>query len=290
MRKIMSVLALFSSLLASELMAQQRVVGYLVERQDERKETRWTLTEWLHIKERMKMMDLWLALFGEDKNKRIAPELSLSYERGESQAVLSSTEGDAFSLTGDRSLTEHGQVQFWFHNLVSSTTGLRTLSIDLGLEGRFANRFAHQALLSEELGKLGLSSRTGRTQQASLNFRLFGANVQDSGLVLKLGKYAHRSYWSASESRDAEGLYEGAELLLYLMPWLGLEGHWDLYQKNQSEDLGVNGWSRQGSAFVEFFNLRVGYGAQQAAWSYQAESWQRKASERERFFFVRLYF
>ena len=53
---------------SSKAIADQVVVVKVIEnRQEKRKSTRWTLTEWLKIKERMKMMDVWLAMFSPKK-------------------------------------------------------------------------------------------------------------------------------------------------------------------------------------------------------------------------------
>jgi len=62
---------------APSLQAQgKRVVTYIEDVQEERKSTRWTLTEWLRIKERMKMMDVWLWMFPYPKKGKFPPELS----------------------------------------------------------------------------------------------------------------------------------------------------------------------------------------------------------------------
>ena len=54
------------------------VTTYVVSTQEERNSTRWTLTEWLRIKERTRLMDVWLAMFSNPKQNIFAPELNVS--------------------------------------------------------------------------------------------------------------------------------------------------------------------------------------------------------------------
>ncbi len=271
-------------LLSQDCLAQQKVYTYIVEQQKARDETRWTLTEWLRIKERMRLMDLWLALVNDEQAKKFAPELSLSYQQGKAHNDWSLS--DPSTSWQDVSLSEGGLAQFWFSNLISSTTGLRTLAIDLGVEGGFHN--AKQSQISETFRSW--TPHTERLKFWSANFRLFGANVQDSGLVLKLGKYEHRPLWSQGLGEESRGLYQAGELRLYLMNNLGLEGEWRLYQKGSMGDFSSQGWSREAAAFLEFYSLRAGYGISQSSWTYQSEVTRWKSLELDRFFFVRLHF
>ena len=56
------------------------VVINIEDTQDERKELRWTLTEWMRIKERMKMMDVWLAMNSDPKKDKFRPEIQFAYQ------------------------------------------------------------------------------------------------------------------------------------------------------------------------------------------------------------------
>ena len=62
-RGLLTVLAL----VPTAGLADTQVTTYVIKTQDERDQTRWTLTEWLRIKERMKMMDVWLAMFSDPR-------------------------------------------------------------------------------------------------------------------------------------------------------------------------------------------------------------------------------
>ena len=54
------------------------VTTYVVRTQEEREQTRWTLTEWLRIKERTKLMDVWLTMFSDPNKDKFRPALQCS--------------------------------------------------------------------------------------------------------------------------------------------------------------------------------------------------------------------
>ena len=69
-------IALFASLVIGLLSYSDTASGdhtvvttYVTKVQEKRRSTRWTLTEWLRIKERMRMMDVWLAMFSSPKKE-----------------------------------------------------------------------------------------------------------------------------------------------------------------------------------------------------------------------------
>src|SRR5258707_569097 len=72
-----AMLATLPVLFVNTAMADTVVTTYVTKTQDERQSTRFNLTEWLRIKERMKMMDVWLSMFSDPKKDKFAPELNL---------------------------------------------------------------------------------------------------------------------------------------------------------------------------------------------------------------------
>ena len=103
--------------------AQTKVTKYVFETQEKRQSTRWTLTEWLRIKERMKLMDVWLAMFSSPQKAKFAPELSLQYGLGAGSYELSSAdEGEVFSLEKLQQETIRGQ--FYFTNAISASKSI----------------------------------------------------------------------------------------------------------------------------------------------------------------------
>lgn len=271
-----------------------RVVTYIDDVQEERRSTRWTLTEWLRIKERMKMMDVWLAMFSDPKKDKFAPELSLTYTKGRGTSELLAGSADNFVADREGSdpkhLLEGGRAQFWFTNLVSSTTGLRTLDIDIGLEGQVSKRlFDHdQELMHPLSGAFALTS--DKLEAAGVNLRIFGASSQDSTLVAKFGRFEKNNGIDLEGLKKSKGQYAGGEMSLYFMKWLGAEGHY-LQFKPQAEGL----WRAKGthyeySGFLEIYNLRLGYGLYGRDWSFTSDEARIDSQEKGKAFFVRLHF
>lgn len=263
----------------------KRIVTYIEDVQEERKSTRWTLTEWLRIKERMKMMDVWLAMFSKPQEK-FAPEISFGYVKGVGEAEFSPSQT---ALTPDshdlRTMkTEEARLQFWFTNLVSGTTGLRTLNIDIGLEGKVRNRFLENKASLSPSGAEEWKPSTQKLSQAGVNLRLFGASSQDSGLVVKGGKFERESGFTSIEK--SSGTYFGGELSLYFLSFLGAEGTYYQYRDANKND----STSIEGMGFLEIYNVRVGYGQARRDWDESTDLQTFKTKELERFLTVRLYF
>lgn len=273
-------------LTASTIQAQtKRIVTYIEDVQEERKSTRWTLTEWLRIKERMKMMDVWLAMFSKPQEK-FAPEISLSYARGVGESEFQfQLLNPADSLESRKTnKTEDIRAQFWFTNLISGTTGLRTLAIDIGLEGGVRNRFlTDNEPMAAPSGET-FSAKTDKVQQYGLNLRLFGSSSQDSMLVLKGGKFEKDAGFSRFDK--ITGTYWGAEMALYLLSFLGAEGNY--YQYLDGKD--KRGTRVDAMGFLELYNVRVGYGQARQEWDLDSDSLKLKQKEIERYLSIRLYF
>ncbi len=285
MRKYLLMFLLFT---ASNAMAQtRRIVTYIDDVQEDRKSTRWTLTEWLRIKERMKLMDVWLAMFSKPTAK-FAPELSFTYYKGlgDSSFELGSEAAFASDKIRTRGLEkfEEARMQFWFTNLVSASTGLRTLAIDLGLEGRIHNRFMIDGAPIVDPLQGTWRPGTEKLQQAGLNLRLFGANSQDSTLVAKIGKFDRDNGFV--DRKQQAGQYWGGEIGLYVLSILGAEANYYQY---------LDGKARVGDSvdyfgFLEFYNVRVGYGQSQQSWNWQSDLNHMKSTEIDRFVMARFYF
>lgn len=59
--RVVALAALFSFCLPAPTQAED-VYTLIIKKQEEKKITRWSLAEWLRVKDRMKLMDMWLAL------------------------------------------------------------------------------------------------------------------------------------------------------------------------------------------------------------------------------------
>ena len=104
-------------------------VEYVIRIQEERRSTRWTLTEWLRIKERMKMMDVWLAMFSSKEDQaRVAFNQRFLFNTRKLLFIMK-------ILFLDSELFTQYQLKLWLTNIFTASTGLRLLNIDLGVEG-----------------------------------------------------------------------------------------------------------------------------------------------------------
>jgi hypothetical protein len=273
----------------------KRVVTYIEDVQEERKSTRWTLTEWLRIKERMKMMDVWLAMFSDPKKDKFAPELSMQYGQSRGLSLFkygAATDFDANNWASSETehKKEHGRLQFWFTNLVSSTTGLRTLDIDLGIEASFQNRFMVEQQTLTPANVSTLATATDKTQLSGINLRIFGANEQDSFLVGKIGKFNRSSGFADSPFASSSGTYYGGEMALYFLRFLGAEGQYMTFKPQLSEEETVKASNVEYGAFLEIYNVRFIYGVYDHIWNQEKEGLRLDSRERGRMLTLRLYF
>lgn len=274
-KPLVLVSGLFGLVAAGSAFAETKVTTYVVKVQEERENTRWTLTEWLRIKERMKMMDLWLAMFSDPKKDRFQPELMLSYgmTRGKYEYTTEGGQVEGGTLPGTS-----GRAQLWLTNLVSSTVGLRMLNIDLGGEAyrRQSGDFSSTTVAGATAATTATVPLEGTRQLTNEyytgNLRIFGRNIQDSSLVLKYGKYTSANTIldsiAESEAKTTKGTVAGAELQLYLFRWLGAEGNYlaygDASSAKGSETLSGSYYDYLG--YVEISLLRIYGGVYQEQW------------------------
>lgn len=247
--------------------AETVVTHYIVKTQEERKSTRWTLTEWLRIKERMKMMDLWLAMFSNPDKDTFRPELNLSYSltRGKMTSTLEESTDETEEVEGTQAAA-----QLWLTNLVSASTGLRTLNIDLGIEGRLHGSDAFESSAAPASPPTVASTYSNKVTTG--NLRIFGGNVQDTSLVLKYGRYElenNLGSWREDDSSlSVKGLTAGGEMVLYLFGGLGAEGRYQVYGStdNYQGDETIKGSYYDYQGFIEISLLRITFGKFAETW------------------------
>ena len=278
------------------LSAKTIVTTYVTETQEKRRSTRWTLTEWLRIKERMKLMDLWLAMVSNPKKDKFAPELSLAYGKPEGDLSLSNSVNPVESELGARS-AQVGRVQFWFTNLISSTTGLKTPNVDIGFDYGLRKADDLDSALSQQYvsGSQTLSLIPRNYTYTTGNFRIFGKNIQDTSLVLKWGNYStDKGFTDSLSELDSEvtGLVSGAESYFYFLSWLGIEGNYLKFgnKKGPAGSDELSGELLEYGGFIEIYNLRIGYGEYKEEWSWEAPSYDLKYKESGQMLNVKLQF
>lgn len=283
--KFFVLVAVCWSLMASSITNGETIVTtYITKVQEERHDTRWTLTEWLRIKERMRLMDVWLAMFSEPKNAAFRPELSLAAYRN--QTVFTHLPQHAYQGSVMRG-------QLWLTNLVSSSVGVRTLNIDFGGEiqreentykGSLLSGVDQQALVTAaaaqgsdvpDLNEQPAGRGSSRLQSYLGTLRLFGKHVQDSSLVFKYGEYRYQGFDPTArlgvESIVQKGPQWGAELTLYFSNWMGVEGNYSvLGQEPSRSQIGpMGGDSVEALLFIEVSVLRIVGGSSIRSWSQQ---------------------
>lgn len=243
------------------------VTTYIVTTQEERESTRWTLTEWLRIKERMKLMDVWLAMFSEPAKDKFSPELSLYYgmRSGTSKAtgiLQPSTGGPDYSKL--KSAGVEGRGQLWLTNLVSGTFGIRTLNVDFGFESYLALPItttpAWDKMDVDAVEGMPAVETKSNQRYHCANFRIFGKNIQDSSFILKVGQYAHQNALlpNSPHGRDEvfNGTFGGVEMDLYLFRWLGLSGEYNSYLRGSANAVDFAGSTAKYGAYIEISLLR----------------------------------
>jgi hypothetical protein len=226
--------------------------------QEERKSQRWTLDEWLRTKERMRMMDLWLAIFSNPKKDRFRPELNLGYH----QLRGRSDQGERRSVISGHAL----KADLMLSNLLTGTTGVRLVNIDLGIGGDYAETRAR----SDD------STGDQREQKVAYSaiLRLFGKSTQDSSLMLRYGKERREqldvtqgsseageaSELSSAASSDPSTGYKpwfGGDIQLYMLHSFGAEA---TYRRLRS---GLSSERYEYGGFIEVSLMRLYFGLYQ---------------------------
>lgn len=269
---------------------QVSVTTYVTKVQEERQSTRWTLTEWLRIKERMKLMDVWLAMFSDPKKDRFRPEFNLAWLV--TRSSMERRTGDSLSLSEGTASGHTGRAQFWATNLVSSTLGIRTVNIDFGIEGGQHD----SGVMVDKLALTPSDTRSpvsAKTTWYTGNLRLFGKNIQDSSLVIKYGMMqttnslqlpSDEFATTNSQRSDAtlsSGTMAGAELQLYLFKWLGVEGTYHAYSPIHVaySDHTLEGQYGEALGFIEISVLRLMVGRYEEQWDAKWDTVETRSRE-----------
>jgi hypothetical protein len=206
-------------------------------------------------------------MFSNPDKDNFSPELYLYY--GMTTENINMTLNESTTEKG----TSNGQVgrgQLWLTNLVTDTTKIRTLNIDFGVEGSVKST----KNLTLDSGKTSDTIRNHYVGQYSGNFRLFGKNIQDSSLVLKVGQYQVLNSLAKTVStiptEKFRGTLLGAELQLYLFRWLGLEGSYTKYgdKAKFSSKKNASGLAYEYGAYIEISLIRLMGGVQSESWQF----------------------
>jgi hypothetical protein len=258
------------------------VSTYVVRTQEEREQTRWTLTEWLRIKERMKIMDAWIAMFSDPNEDKFSPEFNVSFLA--TKSTMRRKVDDVTTNDGNGS-GNTVKAQAWMTNLISSKVGIRTLNVDCGFEagardsgiltvgGNNRSSILMTASIPAEFP-------SAKTHWYALDLRLFGQHIQDTSLVLKYGLMTAENSIQLPEtqtapeltkkwnSTSASGSMAGVELQFYVTRWLGLEGTAHQYRATRVAygDHTLTGTWGEALGFIEIGILRLQAGIYEERW------------------------
>jgi hypothetical protein len=294
-------------------LADTYVTTYVVRVQEERERTRWTLTEWLRIKERMRMMDLWLAMFSDPKKDHFRPELNLVYgmTRGDLRLTDAAGLDERASTSGAQ-----GRAQLWLTNILTGTVGVRALNIDFGIEGFARSMGGFEPAQPQQAAQEATAtattaatpadgtqeegtptSRLMRHSYGAANLRIFGKSIQDSSLIVKYGQYTSKNSvptWAEADAGrgDIKGAVAGAEAQFYLFKWLGFEGNYLAYgdASGPSGSELVSGSYADYAGFVEISLLRLMVGQYREDWAFDNGGNPTKSTEQGTLAGVKLQF
>lgn len=234
--------------------AETVVTTYVTKVQEERKSTRFTLDEWLKTKDRMRLMDAWLVMVSDTKSK-FRPELNVEYQvkKGE----LKQTPDALGESTTSTSQGDQVRGQLWLTNLISGTTGIRTLNIDLGVSGMY-----------EELKKSSfLETRTPMKSSkfAAGSFRIFGKSTQDSTLTLSYGRHQTENNLLSEDYQTNlhAGVMAAGAVQIYVTNYLGAEANYLRLGTNSSlsSNASYSAYAYDYSGFIEISLVRLQFGA-----------------------------
>jgi hypothetical protein len=119
----------------------------------------------------------------------------------------------------------------WLTNIVSASTGIRTLNIDLGFSGSIEKAdeaYSFSPIEGSAAPTLNFEVNP-EVSKTGLDLRIFGEHSQDSSIILSYGSETGKDIEgydrsSVFTSVDYLASYKNMEMKLYLLSWLGLEG------------------------------------------------------------------
>jgi hypothetical protein len=194
-KKIVLIFILF---FISNSFAQSRdVITVIVDRQDTKKRTGWTLQDWLDTKYRIGLQNQWLAFNTNSANDGILYDFFIGGGAGE------------YDFTGEQIPVDNEEKEKLYNYF-----GAFYISI-LGLEYRYEK-----------------SKEVYSQNEGNIDLRIFGTSTQTTSLVLQYGARGLNEY----EFGKFQQQFAGGYLSLYIFRFLGLEGRYRNYFWNTMQD------------------------------------------------------
>lgn len=249
------VLAIFCIVIADKSKAETKIVISIEEKQKERKSTQFNLTEWLLIKERIKAMDVWLAM-NTKPDAKFTPELALYYREG-----MRTISSDLFDSTDEK--WRHYGAELWLTNIVSALTGWNTWNIDIGFSGHYGESI--DSFLLEDNTDTALDDNLSfdpSRLRYGLDLRLLGNHSQDSSLIVSYGSMQDKKSVAALDSGEiskinANGDFFSTQLKMYLASFLGVQVQYTKGWLDGPENTSYDAESYNYGAFVDLFIFQL---------------------------------
>jgi hypothetical protein len=181
--------------------------------------TQWTLADWLTQKNKMSLLDQWLAM------NRSANwfELNLSSTRGRLK--------------------------------LKNETGNVTTTINQDHEAYHADMYISFINLSGEYEKHDGENNKSENYGGALGFRLLGTSSQTTSLT---ARYGWRKLRNLIDQEEWENQYAEGHLQLYLISAFGIQGQYRHYFPNKSNyGTELKGYRATAGAFLEFLIFRI---------------------------------
>jgi len=201
------------------------IINIYGSRPEQRQQSRWNLFDWMQTKQKIKMWDTWLEHNG---GKNFLPEFSLA----------------GFYTFSD---IEGARANYFKANFDSYFLPLKFADFGINLN-------AKSLRLISNLKDMSIS--------ASGLFRIFGNNVQNTGIVLKAGySYSELAMPGRGINRVTfNNFVLGSEIQLYLIDHIGLKGSVDKYLKAHAKtdaSTSLSVFTYFARAFVEYKSIRI---------------------------------
>tara|TARA_B100001248_G_scaffold241870_1_gene208898 strand:- start:7507 stop:8349 length:843 start_codon:yes stop_codon:yes gene_type:complete len=206
-------------LFVSQIAHSQVILENLRQKQEKKEASRWTLAGWLAQKERIQMMDYWLAM-----NTKDDPfEFSIGADSGDLDQ--SRSQGTSTSESSEDSL------QYNFTAYASI----------IGIEGRWIdNEEAYEG------------------SDISLHLRLLGASQQNTNINLEVGQYVRTLDIFTFQDEEFKTTFYGGSLTLYLIKYFGIKGRYYQIQEDTSDNqVEISGSRTEFEAFIDYSFVRV---------------------------------
>ena len=191
----------------------------VVKKQEQKQRTRWTLSDWLAQKERIRMMDYWLAMNTSDNPF----EFSLGVDSG---SLTSELDDGTTPIDASEQAVQYS---------VSAFASI------VGLSGRLVD-----------------NSDNYNGSDLAFNVRILGSSQQNTNITLEYGQYLRTYSVLSATDEEFKTSYYGASFTLYLIKYFGIKGRYMHINPVESGNMiELSGSRTEVEAFIDYGILRI---------------------------------